>query len=159
MRPNEELETEQFQLTTRILEASGYRQYEISNYAQPGMESRHNMAYWMGSDYIGLGPSAFSTLGTRRWRNIRETGIYTDSTIEGKTAIDFTEDVPAQLKLKERAAFGMRTLQGLLFAESTEWEKELSNFEKQGLVKKTSDRWLLTEQGKLLADSVAEIFV
>jgi oxygen-independent coproporphyrinogen-3 oxidase len=117
------------------------------------------MAYWMGSDYIGLGPSAFSTLGTRRWRNIRETGIYTDSTIEGKTAIDFTEDVPAQLKLKERAAFGMRTLQGLLFAESTEWEKELSNFEKQGLVKKTSDRWLLTEQGKLLADSVAEIFV
>jgi len=159
MLPDEELEAELFQLTTSVLENSGYRQYEISNYALPGSESRHNMAYWMGSDYLGLGPSAFSTIGTRRWRNIRETGIYTDSTIEGKTAVDFTEEVPVETKLKERAAFGMRTILGLPFVASTAWENELSDFERQGLVKKTSDRWLLTDQGKLLADSVAEIFV
>ena len=49
------------------LGAAGYGQYEISNYARPGRECRHNLAYWLGSDYLGLGPSAFSTHGPHRW--------------------------------------------------------------------------------------------
>ena len=159
MAPDEALESDQFELTAGLLGSSGYGQYEVSNFAQLGRESRHNMAYWMGNDYLGLGPSAFSTVGSRRWRNIRETGIYTGTTVDGKTAVDFEEEVSAELKKRERAAFGMRTLHGLPNAEADAWLEELSQFRKEGLVEARDDRWLLTPRGRLLADTVSEIFV
>lgn len=159
MTPDEGLEADQFELTAEILGHAGYLQYEVSNYSLPGRQSLHNFAYWSGKDYLGLGPSAFSTVGTRRWRNICETGIYSDTTLNGKTAIDFEEVVTAELKASERAAFGMRTLMGLPLAEASPWEGELRRIEKEGLVRRASDRWLLTPRGRLLADTVAEIFV
>ncbi len=159
MTPNEGLEADQFELTTEVLEGKGYQQYEVSNFALPGKEARHNQAYWNGSDYLGLGPSAFSTVGERRWRNIRETGIYNETTLTGKTAIDFEEMVSEDLKQRERAAFGMRTLQGLSLHEGTPWQEHLLGLVQQGLVQQNPDRWLLTPKGRLLADSVSEIFV
>jgi oxygen-independent coproporphyrinogen-3 oxidase len=159
MAPNEGLEADQFELSSRMLGNSGFHQYEVSNYALPGRESRHNMAYWTGRDYLGLGPSAFSTVGDRRWRNIRETGIYSESTLHGKTAVDFEEAVSADLLSREKAAFGIRTLQGLPLSESMRWEKELLGMQSEGLVTRSADRWILTPRGRLLADTVAEIFV
>jgi len=159
MAPDEGLEADQFELTAKLLGESGRRQYEVSNYSLPGRESLHNTAYWMGRDYLGLGPSAFSTVGNNRWRNIRETGIYSESTMAGKTAIDFEERVSEELKSRERAAFGMRTLQGLSLTDSKPWECELSAARDQGLVVLSQDRWLLTPKGRLLADTVSEIFV
>lgn len=159
MAPNEGLEADQFELTAEMLGHAGYLQYEVSNYSLPVRQSLHNSAYWSGKDYLGLGPSAFSTVGTRRWRNIRETGIYSDTTLNGKTAVDFEEVVTPGLKASERAAFGMRTLEGLPLAEASLWESELRRIEKEGLVHRSADRWLLTPRGRLLADTVAEIFV
>jgi oxygen-independent coproporphyrinogen-3 oxidase len=159
MTPNEGLEADQFELTTELLRQAGYQQYEISNFSLPGREAQHNEAYWMGLDYLGLGPSAFSTVASRRWRNICETGIYNETTLAGKTAIDFEEEVSPDLKRRERAAFGMRTLRGLSHADSLHWDDALSVIQNQGLVRKTSDRWLLTAKGRLLADNVSEIFV
>lgn len=159
MAPDEGLEADQFELTAELLGHAGYLQYEVSNYSLPGRQSQHNSAYWSGKDYLGLGPSAFSTVGTRRWRNIRETGIYSDTTLNGKTAVDFEEVVTAGLKTSERAAFGMRTVEGLPLAEASLWEAELRRIEKEGLVHRSADRWLLTPRGRLLADTVAEIFV
>ena len=159
MSPDEGLEADQFELTSALLGAAGYLQYEVSNYSLPGRQSLHNSAYWSGKDYLGLGPSAFSTVGARRWRNIRETGIYSETTVAGKTAVDFEEKVTEALKQSERAAFGMRTLEGLPLGEALAWEKELSDLEQGGLVVRTQERWLLTPRGRLLADSVAEVFV
>lgn len=159
MAPDEGLEADQFELTAELLGIAGYLQYEVSNYSLPGRESLHNSAYWAGKDYLGLGPSAFSTVATRRWRNIRETGIYSETTLAGKTAVDFEEAVDDALRAKERAAFGMRTLSGLPTSEATPWEKDLLNLEKQGLVILNGDRWILTSRGRLLADTVAEIFI
>ena len=159
MAPDEGLEADQFELTAELLGAAGYLQYEVSNYALPGRESLHNSAYWAGKDYLGLGPSAFSTVGSRRWRNISETGLYSESTLRGKTAIDFDEEVPESLRAKERAAFGMRTLSGLGPEDASLWETELLEQERRGLVSREADRWVLTPRGKLLADSVAEIFI
>lgn len=159
MAPDEGLETDQFELAAELLGSAGYAQYEVSNYALPRRESQHNSAYWRGSDYIGLGPSAFSTMGSKRWRNIQETGIYSETTMAGRTAIDFEEEVSERVKAGERAAFGMRTNAGLPFSESSTWELELSQAAREGLVIFKGDRWLLTARGRLLADTVAEIFV
>ena len=159
MAPDEGLEADQFELAEELLGNAGYTQYEVSNYALHRRESQHNSAYWRGSDYLGLGPSSFSTLGSKRWRNIRETGIYSESTMAGRTAIDFEEEVSEKVKAGERAAFGMRTNAGLPFTESSPWEVELREAAGQGLVMSEGERWLLTAKGRLLADTVAEIFV
>lgn len=159
MAPDEGLEADQFELTATLLGDAGYLQYEVSNYSRPGRESLHNSAYWTGRDYLGLGPSAFSTVGSRRWRNIRDTGIYSETTLAGKTAVDFEEQVTAELKSKECAAFGMRTLRGVAQSEALPWEDDLRGMEDKGLVTLSEGRWLLTPRGRLLADTVAEIFV
>lgn len=159
MAPDEGLEADQFELTTDLLGKAGYLQYEVSNYSLPDRQSLHNSAYWNGSDYLGLGPSAFSTVGNRRWRSIRETGLYTETTMAGKTAVDFEESVNEELKAKERAAFGMRTLRGLPLSEAAPWEDDLKDLQDKGLVSLEDGRWLLTARGRLLADSVAEIFI
>ena len=59
-----------YQTAMDTLAAAGYRQYEISNFAKAGRECAHNIAYWEGKDYLGLGPSACSTVGDRRWQNV-----------------------------------------------------------------------------------------
>jgi oxygen-independent coproporphyrinogen-3 oxidase len=159
MAPDEGLEADQFELTAKLLGVAGYLQYEVSNYALPGRESLHNSAYWSGKDYLGLGPSAFSTVGERRWRNIRETGVYSDTTLAGKTAIDFEEEITESLRVRERAAFGMRTTRGLTVQESNPWTSDLMDLSAKGLVTLSEDRWILTPRGRLLADTVAEIFV
>lgn len=159
MKPNEELEATQFELTMDLLSKHGYEQYEVSNYAKKNFYSVHNSAYWLGRDYLGLGPSAFSTVAGKRWRNIRETGLYTSSTMSGPTARDFEETLSAETLASEQAAFGLRTHHGLLFDHGKKWEQELEKMETHGLLYRTHDRWLLTRKGKLLADTVSEIFV
>ena len=58
-----------------VLEEAGYEQYEISNYAHPGFASVHNRAYWLGKDFLGIGPSAFSTVGMQRWQNVCDIAV------------------------------------------------------------------------------------
>jgi oxygen-independent coproporphyrinogen-3 oxidase len=159
MKPHEELEATQFELTMDHLTISGYEQYEISNYAKKNRSSLHNRAYWLGNDYLGLGPSAFSTVAGKRWRNIRDTALYTSSTMNGQTARDFEEIVTQTTLASERAAFGLRTDHGLALTEAEPWASKIREMEREGLLYHTHDRWLLTRRGKLLADSVAEIFV
>jgi hypothetical protein len=65
-----------YEFTMANLATAGYSQYEISNYAKPGYECLHNLAYWLGRNYLGLGPSAFSTIGERRWQNTPDTSRY-----------------------------------------------------------------------------------
>lgn len=159
MKPNEELEAAQFEMTHDLLSHAGYEQYEVSNYAKPPYFSQHNSAYWLGYDYLGLGPSAFSTVQGKRWRNIRETGLYTSSTMSGQTALDFEETLSPEILASERAAFGLRTHHGLLLIHGIKWQHDLEKMESFGLLYRTHDRWLLTPRGKLLADTVGEIFV
>lgn len=159
MKQNENLEADQFELAADLLTEHGYEQYEVSNYAKKNRESDHNMAYWLSADYLGLGPSAFSTIAGKRWRNIRETGLYSTSTMSGTTARDFEEDVSSQLLASERAAFGLRTNRGLDFERAKPWQSEIEKLAEQGLLYRAADRWLLTRRGKLLADTVGEIFV
>ncbi len=148
-----------FETTMRMLEAAGYRQYEISNYARPGHESAHNRGYWSGDDYLGLGPSAFSTVGAKRWQNVADYRIYSDRIGSGTSAVISTELLPSATKRAEQIALSLRTRWGVPVSWLDPWPRECAEFMELGLLHEHAGRFLLTARGKLLADSVAEAFV
>ena len=96
-----------------MLEGSGFSQYEISNYSRPNRECRHNLAYWLGEDFLGLGPSAFSTVGNNRWKNVSDTGKYVTALDESQEPIDFRETLSESMRRSERIAFSLRTNHGV----------------------------------------------
>jgi oxygen-independent coproporphyrinogen-3 oxidase len=148
-----------FEMTMDQLEGAGYAQYEISNYAQPDRECLHNLAYWTGANYLGLGPSAFSTVGARRWQNVSDTSAYCDRIVAGEFAEGFTEDLPNHTKLAEQIAFSLRTDRGIDIDLLAPWAPRVFEFEQEGLIERIDERVRLTRRGKLVADSVAEVFV
>ncbi len=156
-RPDENLDVDLFETTIDTLEGAGYVQYEISNYARPGRECRHNLAYWLGSEYAGLGPSAFSTMGAVRRKNVSDTASYIAAIAEGRSAADFTESLDERTKTSEHIAFALRTNAGV--AKDLVSEESAAPFVENGLLAEEDGRWRLTRKGKLLADSVAEAFV
>ncbi len=156
-QPDEMLDADLFEMTMDLLEAADFGQYEISNFAKPGRECRHNLAYWLGSDYLGLGPSAFSTVGSNRWKNVSDTSTYVSAIESGSDPADFREALTDRARHAERVAFSLRTDRGVpaeVLPPSTAEE-----FAGIGLLVRHHDRWRLTRKGKLLADSVAEAFV
>lgn len=148
-----------FEATMDTLDAAGFEQYEISNYARPGRDCLHNLAYWLGADYIGLGPSAFSTVGERRWQNIADTTIYCDRIERGESAEAFSEPLMAETRAGERIAFGLRTNRGVAREAVAQWSREVAQFEEDGFLQGDADRVCLTRRGKLMADSLSEVFV
>jgi len=158
-RQDVELDATLFETTMDTLTAGGFAQYEISNYARPGRESRHNQAYWRGADYLGFGPSAFSTVGLRRWQNIPDTAEYTRRILAGESAESFREELTPATRRGEIMAFAIRMREGLAAVEMEPWEKELREFRELGFIENRDDRIVLTRRGKMMADSVAEAFV
>jgi oxygen-independent coproporphyrinogen-3 oxidase len=156
-QPDELLDADLFEMTIDIMESGGFRQYEISNYARQGCECRHNLGYWLGSDYLGLGPSAFSTVSLDRWKNISNTTTYVAAIEADSDPADFRETLTARTRQAECIAFSLRTNRGVpanfLPASKAEALADL------GLLVREDGRWHLTRKGKLLADSVAEAFI
>ncbi len=158
-KQDDEHDAQLFETTMDVLASAGFAQYEISNYARPGRESQHNRAYWLGADYLGFGPSAFSTVGTDRWENVRDTAEYTRRVMAGENLVGFTEHLSPDTRRGEIAAFAMRTSEGLSAADLAPWEKSVAHFLAIGLLIEEAGRVRLTQRGKLLADAVAAAFV
>ena len=142
-----------------MLGSAGFEHYEISNYARAGFASVHNRGYWAGEDYLGLGPSAFSTVGLERSQNVSDYRDYSDRILAGSSAVSSTEILTPQMKHGERIALSLRTPRGVPMAELDQWPDERREFEELGLMKEVEGNCVLTRQGKLLADSVASAFV
>jgi oxygen-independent coproporphyrinogen-3 oxidase len=142
-----------------MLEAAGYEHYEISNYARPGFASAHNRGYWAGDDYLGIGPSAFSTVGLRRWQNVCDYRAYADRVLAGASAVESTEALTREMKRTERIALALRTRDGIPSRDLAAWPDETREFIDLRLMRELDGRLFLTSRGKLLADSVAEAFV
>jgi oxygen-independent coproporphyrinogen III oxidase len=143
----------------RMLEAAGFEHYEISNYARPGFESAHNRGYWAGHDYLGIGPSAFSTVGLTRWQNVCDYRAYSDRVLAGSSPIASTEALTPEMKRAEKIALSLRTGNGIPANELSQWPNESREFVDLGLLREIGGHFVLTPRGKLLADSVAEAFV
>jgi oxygen-independent coproporphyrinogen-3 oxidase len=151
IKPDDELELAMYETGIEMLTAAGYRQYEVSNFARPGRECRHNIAYWQGKDYLGVGPSACSTVGERRWQNTAELEGWKPASLELLTP---------ELRAAERAAFGMR-MNGGVPAEWVRgrWDREIAPLIEAGLVQWRDGRLAPTRRGILFADEVASVFV
>jgi oxygen-independent coproporphyrinogen III oxidase len=156
-QPDESLDADLFEMTIDTLEAAGFCQYEISNYSKPGRECQHNLAYWLGSDFLGLGPSAFSTVGFDRWRNVSDTTAYVSAIGSGSDPADFREALTDRTRQAERIAFSLRTNRGV--PSEVLPASRAEEFAGIGLLVQHDGRWRLSRKGKLLADSVAEAFV
>jgi oxygen-independent coproporphyrinogen-3 oxidase len=155
----EEIEIAMFERTRELLGAAGILGYEISNFARPGFESRHNLGYWRGSDYLGLGPSACSTIGGVRWRNVANTRLYVARVTRGESVREERETLDAATRAKERIMFGLRMREGVGRQEFAGADAELHRLAQEGLTVEEEGRVFLTARGRLLADSVAELFV
>ena len=158
-RQDADIDAEFFEMTMSILEDAGYQHYEISNYARPGFSSRHNRAYWSGENYLGIGPSAFSTVGMRRWQNVADYRAYADRLLSGQSPIGSTENLTSEIKRVETIALSLRTNKGVSTALLTPFQNETREFIALGLLGKTNGNFVLTRAGKSLADSVTEAFL
>ena len=158
-RQDEEREIAMFTRTRETLGTAGFVDYEISNFAQPGFESRHNLAYWRGADYLGLGPSAVSTIGAKRWRNVSDTKAYVERIARGESLREEVEELDAAVRRKERIMFGLRMREGVAREAFAGQKKRLRELESDGLAFEEAGRIRLTPRGQLVADSVAAIFV
>ena len=111
--PSEESMAEFYELAQGELKTAGYAQYEISNWAKPGFESRHNLKYWRREPYLGFGAGAHSFFGAQRWANRHDAAAYVAAIAEGKSAVDSVDTVTAALALEEEFFLGLRRLSGI----------------------------------------------
>lgn len=158
-----EEQAHQFLLLIEWLQAAGYEHYEISNFAKPGMRSKHNSSYWKGKKYYGFGPSAHSFDGIRRRWNISNNALYVQF-LKNNT-IPFEEEIlTGTQQLNEYIMTSLRTMEGLnLTTVEERFGKKISRD-----LKSASEKWkagdkllledekiILTKEGKLFADGIA----
>lgn len=150
---DEDRDAEQFMLADQLLTAAGYEHYETSNYARPGHRSSHNRGYWKGEDYLGLGPSAVSTINAIRTNNVADTDRYIRMIDQvGHATIETETLTPEQLRL-ERIALLLRTTEGVPLSLIN--EADLPRLIDAGLAEIRADHLALTRQGSALVDPIA----
>ena len=158
-----EKQAEQFLLLMQWMADAGYDHYEISNYARPGLKSRHNSSYWSGESYYGFGPSAHSFDGQHRRWNIANNALYIQSLQKG--IIPFEEETLTETQqLNEYIMTAIRTTAGISTAYiSTRFGAAAGNqvkaasakYEHTGKLKIANGHIILTATGKLFADGIA----
>jgi oxygen-independent coproporphyrinogen-3 oxidase len=162
-----------FDLTMDCLEASGYLQYEISNFAridEGGSEanrSRHNMKYWSMASYIGLGPSSHSFIAPKRFWNYADVIKYANEIEAGQPAIEKTERLTVEQMMMEAIYLGLRTTAGISFIEFNQrfgldfaqvFADIISELTKDALLAVTHNHCALTRKGFALLDSIVTMF-
>lgn len=151
----DQYEAEYRRVAERLRDA-GYDHYEVSNYARPGREARHNGAYWSGVPYLGLGNGAHSFIAPSRWWNHRDWDEYRRALAENRTARADAETVaPAEARL-ERIWLGLRTAQGVARQSLTPAQLERTReWQRRGWVEPDPERVRLSVSGWLLLDRLS----
>jgi oxygen-independent coproporphyrinogen-3 oxidase len=145
-----------YELIDDVLGSAGMPWYEVSNWAAPGAACRHNLGYWNGDDWWGVGPGAHSHVSGRRWWNVKHPSTYARCLAEGESPIEGAEDLTAEQRVTERIMLALRMADGLPVDDiPVETQGALGRLEDAGLVLVGREgHVLLTRRGRLLADSV-----
>lgn len=138
------------------LEEAGYRWYETANFARPGHECRHSLAYWGAADYLGIGVGAVSTMDGRRRRNSPGLDGYLRAHAEGRTPPRTAEGLDADDMRRERWMLGLRLARGmdLDWAGPPDRPQALVSLEAAGLLRREGDRLVLTRRGRFVQNAI-----
>ena len=146
--PDDDDQADKYELVDEALQRAGLANYEISNWARPGHECRHNLVYWHQQDYRGFGCAAHSHRDGRRWWNVRTPERYIDLVAAGESTEASGETLDAPTRTFERLELQLRLREGVPLAA-------LDGDEMPGLVERVGDRWVLTRAGRLLQNEIA----
>lgn len=156
--PPQELSLRLLTAALEKLEAIGLHRYEISAFARPGFESRHNTGYWTARPFLGFGPSAFSYFNGERFRNIANLSRYAKALQAGQSPVDFREKLPYPANINELLAIHLRLKEGVNrenFQIPEETQGAIEKLKGLGLLIEKDQHLRLTEQGMLFYDTVA----
>jgi len=175
---NEELACDQYEELLARADRHGFAQYEIANFAKrlsgdtvaevPRLACQHNVNYWRGGPFQGLGPSATSYVDGVRTKNTPDTVRYCEQWEQGQPAIESSEQLSPLARAGETAAFGLRMTAGWPFEQfrqvtgfdlREEWQAEMRELVAKGWGQREIDRFRLTPQGLRFADAAAELFL
>ena len=158
--PDDDMQATLYLWTVERLAQAGYAQYEISNFAKPGFQSRHNLKYWMGREYMGFGASAHSDFGCCRYAYIRDLEGFIRGVMDGDRLLAESEMIPPRERGSEYLMLRLRTTHGI---EEWEYRREfymnfdpiaakLAEYEQRGWAERVDRRWRLTPEGFLLSN-------
>jgi oxygen-independent coproporphyrinogen-3 oxidase len=160
--PHQQKAVDQFDILMKTLDEKGFLHYEISNFAKPGYLAVHNSNYWLGSHYIGIGPSAHSYDGRSRCWNISHNKKYIDA-LQDPAYKSETEDLSIAMKYNEYIMTSVRTMWGIdsdvvrTFGEEIQsyFLSEVRNLTEKEMIYPENKNYILTHKGKHFADQVA----
>jgi oxygen-independent coproporphyrinogen-3 oxidase len=166
--PDEDLISDLYLETIEALSRSGFSQYEISNFAKPGYDCRHNLKYWQREPVHGLGLGSHSFDGSLRYSNCSEMKDYFDSIDRGKSPINWREPVTVAQSLSESLFLGLRLTRGLDWARLchrygsdclVQYESCLRELSEEGLVEWNDSTVRLSPAGMLLSNEIFQRFI
>ena len=166
--PDENEEREMYYETERRMEAHGYHRYEISNYARPGHECRHNVRYWRRSPYIGFGIGAASLLDETRWSNTRDLQRYLSGSGSLPDIREEIQNLSVSEQMEEFMFLGLRMMEGVSGADFAEafgceldsvFGEACERLISEGLLAREGDRYKLTARGIDVSNSVLAEFL
>ncbi len=160
--PGDDAQADMYLYTVEFLERMGYGQYEISNFARPGMESRHNLKYWHLDEYAGFGPGAHSDFGGVRYAYARDLDAYIRGVATGAPMLSESERIPPLDRDTEYVMLGLRLREGL---DPREFERRfrrrfncfvpfLEQCRQNGYACEEEGRWHLTPKGFLVSNQI-----
>jgi len=163
----DEIEVEMHELAVARLREAGMERYEVSNFARPGAECAHNLAYWRQRDWLAAGPSASGHVAGHRWKNTANLREYLERDDQGFAPIEDHEPPDPRRALAERIMTGLRLREGVpasaVLAEAEALGdgapgrllQTVASQVERGWLKASADRWRLTDSGFLFADGIA----
>jgi oxygen-independent coproporphyrinogen-3 oxidase len=180
---DEDLACAMYEELVQVASQAGFERYEIANFARPSKEQgsspshqvpvpalacQHNINYWRGGSFYGLGPSATSYVRGARTRNCANTILYCDRLNRGERPVDFSEALAPLARAGETAAFGLRMVAGWPFEQfqqitghdmRRDWSDNMNELTYRGWGERTPEHFRLTAQGLRFADSAAQLFL
>lgn len=158
--PDDDTQADMYLWMVSRLEQAGYHQYEISNFARPGMESRHNLRYWLTCPYLGFGPGAHSDFGGQRFSLTRDLDGYIRGITNGLPVADSCQNISLRERSREYLMLRLRTIRGIdpeeysrIYSMSfASLESLLLNYQQHGWARQQDGRWHFTPEGFLLSN-------
>ena len=152
--PEEDVYADRYELIASTLDANGYGWYEVSNWAKPGGQCRHNLIYWHNRQWWGAGPGAHSFIGSKRFYNVKRPETYAQLLAGGALPVHDSETITDEEAHTEAVMLGLRLKEGI----PAEWIGEgargvVERHERAGLLE-AGERLRLTDAGRLLADGI-----